>query len=129
MPKQKIKTRTRITKKVQKGVANINATYNNTIISIADQNGNVLAWSSAGSAGFKGTRKSTQFAASKMAEIVAEKAKKFGLEEISVFVKGIGSGRESAIRGLANSGLSINLIRDITPMPHNGCKPKKARRV
>lgn len=114
---------------VKKGVAHIQATYNNTIIMITDERGNALAWSSAGALGFKGTKKATPYAAARAAEVVAEKAKRVGLEEITVLVKGIGSGRESAIRSLANHGLEIMMIKDVTPIPHNGPRPKKVRRV
>ncbi len=116
-------------RRVTKGLAYIQATYNNTIISITDERGNVLASASAGAAGFKGTKKSTPFAASKVAEVVAEKAKRIGINEFGVLVKGIGSGRESAIRTLANKGFIINFIKDITPIPHNGPRPPKKRRV
>jgi small subunit ribosomal protein S11 len=114
---------------MRKGQAYIEATYNNTRITITDESGNVLAWSSAGSLGFKGAKKSTPFAAAKVAETVVEKIKKTGLQDIEIFVKGIGSGREGAARGLANYGLNIVSISDITPVPHNGCRAKKPRRV
>jgi small subunit ribosomal protein S11 len=115
--------------KLSKGRAYINATYNNTIITLTDFQGNVLSWASAGSIGFKGTKKSTPFAATKVGEIIAENGKKIGLKEISVFVKGVGSGRESAVRSLGTHGLNIVSIKDITPLPHNGCRPPKVRRV
>ncbi len=114
---------------LRKGKAYVEATYNNTRITISDEKGNVLAWSSAGSLGFKGAKKSTPYAAAKVAETVVEKIKKTGLQDIAVYVKGVGSGRESAARGLANFGLNITSIADITPIPHNGCRPKKPRRV
>ena len=114
---------------VRKGQAHIEATYNNTRITITDDSGNVLAWSSAGSLGFKGAKKSTPYAAAKVAETVVEKIRKTGLQDVVVYVKGIGSGREAAARGLANCGLNIVSIADITPIPHNGCRPKKPRRV
>ena len=114
---------------VRRGVARILATYNNTIITITDEGGATLAWSSAGSLGFKGTKKATPFAAARVAETVAEKVRRAGLEEIIVLVKGVGSGRESAIRSLANRGLNISLLKDVTPLPHNGPRPKKVRRV
>ncbi|MEK7123270.1 MAG: 30S ribosomal protein S11 [Patescibacteria group bacterium] len=114
---------------IKKGQAHIQATYNNTIITITDDKGNVLAWSSSGALGFKGVKKATPFAASRVAEAVAEKVKKYGLAEIFVFVKGVGSGRESAIRALANHGLNVVFIKDITGVPHNGCRPPKVRRV
>ena len=114
---------------VRRGVAHILATYNNTMITVTDERGNVLAWSSAGTLGFKGTKKATPFAAARVAETVTEKVRKIGLEEVVVLVKGVGSGRESAIRALANRGLNITLIKDVTPLPHNGPRPKKVRRV
>lgn len=112
-----------------RGKAYVQASYNNTIIAITDAKGGVLAWSSAGSLGFKGPKKATPYAASKVAGAVVEKVKKTGLNEIEVFVKGIGSGRESAVRSLASQGLNIISIKDITPIPHNGPRPKKVRRV
>lgn len=123
--------------KVRKGVrrissqaiATIKATFNNTIISITDLNGDVLCWASAGKIGFKGSRKSTPFAAQRTAENAAEKAQKMGVRQIEVRVKGPGSGRESAIRALQAAGLEIKAIEDVTPLPHNGCRPKKRRRV
>lgn len=114
---------------VRRGIAHILASYNNTIVTLTDDKGSVLAWSSAGSLGFKGTKKATPFAAARVAEAVVEKSRKTGLEEIVVLVKGVGSGRESAVRALANQGLNITLIKDITPLPHNGPRPKKVRRV
>lgn len=116
-------------KDVSRGIASIQATYNNTIITISDEKGNVLNWSSSGSLGFRGAKKSTPFAAARVAETVAEKAKVFGLKEINVLIKGVGSGRDSAIRSLANHGLDILSIRDVTPQPHNGPRPPKVRRV
>jgi len=107
----------------------ISSSYNNTIITLTDERGNVLSWVSAGSIGFKGTKKATPFAASKVAEAVALAVKKIGIDKISVFVKGIGSGRDSALRSLVNQGLNIISIKDITPIPHNGCRPPKIRRV
>ncbi|MDO8676635.1 MAG: 30S ribosomal protein S11 [Candidatus Azambacteria bacterium] len=120
---------TNIGRSIHRGKAFIRASYNNTIIAITDEKGGVLAWSSAGSLGFKGPKKATPYAASKVAGAVVEKIKKTGLNEIEVFVKGIGSGRESAIRSLANQGLNIISIKDLTPIPHNGPRPKKVRRV
>ena len=114
---------------VGKGVAHIKATFNNTIVCITDQSGGVVCWGSAGTAGFKGSRKSTPFAAQRTAEACAEKAQKAGLKEVEVQVKGPGSGRESAIRGLQAAGLTIRAIEDVTPLPHNGCRPRKRRRV
>ena len=118
-----------IARTTSRGKAYVQASYNNTIIAITDEKGGVLAWSSAGSLGFKGPKKATPYAASKVAGAVMEKIKKTGLNEIEVFVKGIGSGRESAVRSLANQGLNIISIKDITPIPHNGPRPKKVRRV
>ncbi len=117
------------TKRIEKGLAYIRSSYNNVVIALTDQEGNVLAWSSSGSLGFKGPKKSTPFAASKVAEAVAEKVGKIGLRQIDVFIKGIGSGRESAIRALAARGFEVLSIKDITPVPHNGCRPPKPRRV
>jgi small subunit ribosomal protein S11 len=119
----------KVKKNVTKGVAHVNATFNNTNITISDIYGNVLVWSTAGAVGFKGTRKSTPFAAQKTAEVVAEKVQKIGLREIEVKVKGPGAGRESAIRGLQAAGLAVKAISDVTPLPHNGCRPRKRRRV
>jgi small subunit ribosomal protein S11 len=114
---------------VTRAVAYIKATFNNTTVTLTDVNGDVLAWATAGTVGFKGSRKSTPFAAQRAAETVAERAAKFGVKEIEVKVKGPGSGRESAITGLQTAGLSIRAIEDITPLPHNGCRPPKKRRV
>lgn len=107
----------------------ISSSYNNTVITLTDPSGNVLTWSSAGSIGFKGTKKATPFAASKVAEAISFSAGKMGMDKVEVFVRGIGSGRDSAIRSLASKGLEITAIKDVTPIPHNGCRPKKARRV
>ena len=119
----------KIKRSVVRGVAHVQATFNNTIISITDTNGDTLCFASAGTVGFKGSRKSTPFAAQRAAETAAEKASKFGLKEIEVRVKGPGSGRESAITALQAAGLTIKLIEDVTPLPHNGCRPPKKRRV
>lgn len=116
-------------RQVKEGRVYISSTYNNTIITLTDPKGNVLSQASAGSIGFKGTKKATPFAASKVAEAIAQTIKKFGIERISIFVKGIGSGRESAIRSLAARGLEIVAIKDATPVPHNGGRPPKVRRV
>lgn len=116
-------------KHVNVGAAHIQATFNNTIVSITDPNGNVVAWASAGSLGFKGSRKGTPYAAQMAGESAAKKAIDVGMKQLDVFVKGPGSGRESAIRALQIAGLEINLIKDVTPVPHNGCKPPKRRRV
>lgn len=115
--------------KVKEGRVYIVATYNNTIITLTDLQGNVLTWVSAGNIGFKGTKKATPFAASKVAEALVQRAKKLGIEKVQVAIKGIGSGRESAIRSLATRGLDIVSIKDVTPIPHNGCRPQKVRRV
>lgn len=112
-----------------KGRAYIQSTYNNTIITLTDALGNVIAWSSAGAVGFKGPKKATPYAASRVVEILVERVRRTGLSELEVFVKGIGSGRESAIRALAASGLGILSIKDVTPLPHNGPRARKARRV
>jgi small subunit ribosomal protein S11 len=116
-------------KVVHSGGAYIQATFNNTLITITDQNGNVVTWSSAGAQGFKGSRKGTPYAAQIAADVAAKKAKGFGMRQIDVYVKGPGAGRESAIRALQAAGLEINLIKDVTPVPHNGTKPPKRRRV
>ncbi|MBI5477469.1 MAG: 30S ribosomal protein S11 [Deltaproteobacteria bacterium] len=121
------KTTTR--KNVPKGVCHIQATFNNTIVTISDVYGNTIACSSAGSRGFKGSRKSTPFAAQVAAEDAARKAAEHGMREIAVFIKGPGAGRESALRALTTAGFRITLIRDVTPIPHNGCRPPKRRRV
>ncbi len=116
-------------KNVAAGEAHIQATFNNTIVSITDVNGNVISWSSAGGLGFKGSRKGTPYAAQMASEAAAKKAIDMGMKQIDVFVKGPGAGRESAIRALQAAGLEVNLIKDVTPVPHNGCKPPKRRRV
>ena len=113
----------------ESGVAHIRATFNNTIITITDLSGNVISWSSAGAQGFKGSRKSTPFAAQVAAEKAAIKAKEMGMRKLEVHVKGPGAGRESAIRSLETAGMEISVIRDRTPIPHNGCRPRKRRRV
>jgi len=114
---------------VFKGQAHIQCTYNNTIVTISDMNGAALGWSSAGMLGFKGAKKSTPFAATKVASDVSEKVKKYGLKELMIFIKGVGGGRESAVRGLSGAGFDIISIKDITPVPHNGCRRRKPRRV
>lgn len=119
----------RIRRNVAKAIAHIKATFNNTIITITDVNGDTLCWDSAGTIGYKGSRKSTPFAAQRAAEAVAEKAKKFGVKEIEIKVKGPGSGRESAITALQAAGLMVRGIEDVTPLPHDGCRPRKKRRV
>ena len=119
----------RVRKNVQSGIAHIQATFNNTIITITDVQGNSIAWSSCGSRGFKGSRKSTPFAAQLAAEEAARRAQEHGMRSIGVYVKGPGSGREAALRALANAGFKVTHIRDVTPVPHNGCRPPKRRRV
>lgn len=119
----------KIKRSVARGVAHVQATFNNTIITVTDANGDVLAWDSAGTVKFKGARKSTPFAAQRTAEAVAEKVSKMGMKEIEVRVKGPGAGRESAIRGMQAAGLAVRAIEDVTPLPHNGCRPRKRRRV
>lgn len=126
LPKKK-KKKTR--RQIQKGQAHIQCTYNNTMISVTDLNGGALGWSSSGLLGFKGAKKATSYAATQVVADVAEKVKKYGVAELEVFVKGVGSGREAAIRALANRGFDLVLIKDITPIPHNGCRPRKPRRV
>ena len=116
-------------KNVEKGAAHIRSTYNNTIVTITDTNGNAVSWASAGELGFKGSRKSTPYAAQMAAETAAKVAIEYGMKSIEVYVKGPGSGRESAIRALASAGLTVTMIRDVTPIPHNGCRPPKRRRV
>jgi len=119
----------KVKKNVQTGVAHIQSTFNNTVITITDVGGNTLAWSSSGQQGFKGSRKSTPFAAQMAAEDCAKKAMEHGVRSIGVYVKGPGGGRESALRSLQAAGLKITMIRDVTPIPHNGCRPPKRRRV
>lgn len=121
--------RKRVRRNVARAVAHIKATFNNTTVTITDLNGDVLCWATAGTVGFKGSRKSTPFAAQRAAETCAERAAKFGVKEMEVKVKGPGSGRESAITGLQTAGLTIKAIEDVTPLPHNGCRPPKKRRV
>jgi small subunit ribosomal protein S11 len=116
-------------KRVERGKVFIQSTYNNTLITICDSKGDTLAWASAGALGFKGPKKATPYAASKTVEALMEKVRKVGLKEIDVFVKGIGSGREAAVRAFATQGLNIFSIKDVTPVPHNGCRPPKVRRV
>ena len=118
-----------VSQKIREGRIYILSSYNNTIITLTDLEGNVLHWTSAGNIGFKGTKKATPFAASKVAEVMAQAAKKLGIEKVAVLIKGIGSGRESALRSLAARGLEITSIKDVTPIPHNGCRPPKVRRV
>jgi len=121
--------RRRIRRVSSQAIATVKATFNNTIVSITDLNGDVLCWASAGTIGFKGSRKSTPFAAQRTAESAAQKAQKMGIRQVEVRVKGPGSGRESAVRALQAAGLEIKAIEDVTPLPHNGCRPRKKRRV
>ncbi len=123
------KKKKRAEKKLTVGKAFVKATYNNTIVTLTDLDGNVISWASAGMAGFKGPKKSTPYAAQIITRLAVEKARETGLKEVSVFVKGVGTGRESAVRALNANGLNITYIKDITPIPHNGCRPKKPRRV
>ncbi len=122
-------TKRKVKKNIPRGVAHIKATFNNTHITIAGPNGDAISWGSAGAVGFKGTRKSTPYAAQRAADRAASAAMRHGLKEISVRVKGVGSGRESAVRALANAGLKVTIIEDVTPLPHNGCRARKRRRV
>jgi len=123
------KKKKKIRRQVSKGQAHIQCTYNNTLITFSDMSGKVLAWASAGSLGFKGAKKATPYAATQIINSASEKVSKYGLREIDVFVKGVGSGREASIRALVNNDFEISLIKDITPIPHNGCRPRKPRRV
>jgi len=125
----KRKRRAQARRNVARGIAHIKASFNNTLITITDSAGETLCWASAGSIGFTGAKKSTPFAAQRTAQAVAQKAKRFGLKELEVHVKGPGSGRESAITALQAAGLEIKTIADVTPLPHNGCRPRKRRRV
>lgn len=119
----------KIKKQISKGQAHIKCTYNNTMVMISDMTGGMLAWSSSGLLGFKGAKKATPYAATQVVQDVSEKVKKYGVHELEVFVQGVGSGRESSIRSLANRGFELVSIKDVTPIPHNGCRPKKPRRV
>jgi len=127
--KQASRQRQKEKRQVLQGVAHVQSTFNNTIVTIADQKGEVLSWASAGSVGFKGTKKGTPFAAQMAAENAARKAQEHGLKRVEVMVKGPGSGRETAIRALSNVGIEVSLIKDVTPIPHNGCRAPKRRRV
>lgn len=122
-------TKRKIKKNIASGVAHIHSSFNNTIVSMTDENGNLISWSSAGSLGFKGSRKNTPFAASEAATIAAAAAKEHGLKKVQVNIKGPGAGREAAIRALQTAGLEIDVIKDVTPIPHNGCRPPKRRRI
>jgi small subunit ribosomal protein S11 len=123
------RVRRRERKNIERGQAHIQSTFNNTMVTLTDLQGNVLSWASAGQLGFRGSRKSTPFAAQQAAEEAANKAMEHGLKSVEVFVKGPGSGREAAIRSLQAAGLEVNMIKDVTPIPHNGCRPPKRRRV
>jgi small subunit ribosomal protein S11 len=127
--KKVVRTKRKERKNIETGVAHIRSTFNNTIVTIADTRGNVLSWASAGGLGFRGSRKSTPFAAQMAAEQAAKAAMEHGLKQVEVFVKGPGGGREAAIRSLQAAGLEVNAIKDVTPIPHNGCRPPKRRRV
>ncbi|MCF8111575.1 MAG: 30S ribosomal protein S11 [Desulfobacteraceae bacterium] len=130
MAKRKaVRTKKKVKKNIANGVVHIQSTFNNTIVTITDSGGNVISWSSAGINGFKGSRKSTPFAAQQASEDAAKKAMEHGLKGVEVHVKGPGPGRESAIKALQATGLNVSMIRDVTPVPHNGCKPPKRRRV
>ena len=126
---KKVVRKRRERKNIEKGAAHIRATFNNTIVTISDVNGNAVSWASAGELGFKGSKKSTPFAAQMAAETAAKAAMEHGMKTVEVYVRGPGSGRESAIRALETVGLSVTLIKDVTPIPHNGCRPPKRRRV
>ncbi len=126
---KKVKKKKRIARQVNHGRAYVQATYNNTIVTLTDLNGNTLAWASAGNCGFKGPKKATPYAASVIVREVAEKVRDYGLKELNVFVKGIGSGRDSAVRAMNANGFTILSIKDITPIPHNGCRLRKPRRL
>lgn len=122
-------TKVKTASKISEGKVFVSSSYNNTILTLTDSRGQVLAWKSAGSVGFKGTKKSTSFAASRVAETIANICKKLMIEKIDVYIRGIGAGRESAVRTLVTQGLNVVSIKDVTPIPHNGCRPKKVRRV
>jgi small subunit ribosomal protein S11 len=124
-----VRVKRREKKNIAEGIAHIKSTFNNTIISITDKHGNAISWASAGTVGFKGSRKSTPFAAQQAAENAARAAMEHGLREVECFVKGPGAGREAAIRSLQAAGLEVSVIKDVTPIPHNGCRPPKRRRV
>ncbi len=128
-PRKGTRARRKERKYVERGVAHIKSTFNNTIVTITEPNGNVLTWASAGTMGFKGSRKSTPYAAGMAAEAAAKSAMEMGMQQVEVYVKGPGAGREAAIRSLQAAGLEVSLIKDVTPIPHNGCRPPKRRRV
>jgi small subunit ribosomal protein S11 len=127
--KRTVRSKKKVRKNIESGVAHISSTFNNTIVTITDKGGNALSWASAGGLGFRGSRKSTPFAAQQAAEVAAKAAMEHGLKNVEVYVKGPGAGREAAIRSLQATGLEVNMIKDVTPIPHNGCRPPKRRRV
>lgn len=127
--KDAAKKEKKVRRQIEKGQAHIQCTYNNTIITISDLNGASLGWSSSGHLGFKGAKKSTPYAATQVVSDLSEKVKKYGLQDLEVFVKGVGSGREASIRSLVNNGFNLLSIKDITPIPHNGCRPRRPRRI
>lgn len=127
--KKVVRTKKKVSKNVVAGVAHIKSTFNNTLVTISDLNGNVISWASAGGLGFRGSRKSTPFAAQMVAETATKAAMDHGMKTVEVYVKGPGAGREAAIRALQATGLEVNSIKDVTPIPHNGCRPPKRRRV
>lgn len=129
MAQKKVVRKKKDMRRVDKGQVHIHASFNNTIVSFTDLNGNVLSWSSSGSLGFRGSRKSTAYAAQQAAEIAAKGAKEYGLRSCEVYVKGPGQGRESAIRALQNAEIEVTMIKDVSPIPHNGCRPPKRRRI
>ncbi|MFX4263069.1 30S ribosomal protein S11 [Pelotomaculum propionicicum] len=129
MARRVARTKKRERKNIENGIAHIKSTFNNTVVTITDTKGNTLSWASAGGVGFKGSRKSTPYAAQQAAENAAKEAMEHGLKEVEVMVKGPGAGREAAIRSLQAAGLEVNMIKDVTPIPHNGCRPPKRRRV
>ena len=127
--KKKVRTRRRERKNIEKGQVHISSSFNNTMVTITDTQGNALSWASAGGLGFRGSKKSTPFAAQSAAETAAKAAMEYGLKSVDVYVKGPGAGREAAIRSLQAAGLDVSMIKDVTPIPHNGCRPPKRRRV
>lgn len=128
-PKKRVRVKRKVKKNISKGIVHIHSTFNNTMVTITDTEGNTIAWASSGGVGFKGSRKSTPFAAQMAGEQAAKAAMEHGLREVECVVKGPGSGREAAIRSLQAAGLEVNTIKDVTPIPHNGCRPPKRRRV
>ena len=129
MKKSVGRTKKKVKKNIQSGIVHIRSTFNNTIITITDVAGNAIAWATAGEAGFRGSRKSTPFAAQEAARMAVQRAQDHGIKSVQVYVRGPGSGREAALRAVAATGLKVTLIRDVTPIPHNGCRPPKRRRV